>query len=138
MSETGKCLCGAVKFTAEDIDTHVHACHCSMCRGWTGGPMLAASVGSVEFFGDSNIKRYASSEWAERGFCAQCGSSLFYHLKEPNMYIMATGCFDNAEQFSLAGEIFIDEKPSSYDFAGDHPRLTGEEFLASMAGAGDS
>ncbi|NOX50905.1 MAG: GFA family protein, partial [Gammaproteobacteria bacterium] len=126
------------KFTAEDIDTHVHACHCSMCRGWTGGPMLAASVGSVEFSGESNIKRYASSEWAERGFCAQCGSSLFYHLKEPNMYIMATGCFDNAEQFSLAGEIFIDEKPSSYNFAGDHSRLTGEEFLASMAGGGDS
>lgn len=138
MSETGKCLCGAVKFTAEDIDTHVHACHCSMCRGWTGGPMLAASVGSVEFSGESNIKRYASSEWAERGFCAQCGSSLFYYLKEPKMYIMATGCFDNAEQFSLAGEIFIDEKPSSYDFAGDHSRLTGEEFLASMASAGDT
>ena len=132
MSESGKCLCGAVTFTAENVDTHVHACHCSMCRGWTGGPMLAASVGSIEFGGGEHISRYASSAWAERGFCSQCGSSLFYRLVEPNMYIVATGCFENAQQFSLAGEIYIDEKPAGYDFAGDHPRMTGEEFMASI------
>ena len=132
MSVTGKCLCGAVKFSAEEIDPHVHACHCSMCRGWTGGPMLGASVGSISFAGEEHIKRYASSDWAERGFCSECGSSLFYHLKEPGMYIMATGCFDDAELFSLAGEIYVDEKPSGYNFAGDHSRLTGAEFMASV------
>lgn len=132
MSATGKCLCGAVTFTAENVDPHVHACHCSMCRGWTGGPMMAASVGSVEFTGEDKIKRYQSSDWAERGFCAECGTSLFYHMKAPSTYMMATGCFDDAEQFSLAGEIYVDEKPSGYDFAGDHSRLTGAEFLASI------
>ena len=129
---SGQCLCGAVKFTAQDVDTHVHACHCSMCRGWTGGPMLAAAVGSIEFTGETNVKRYASSMWAERGFCGECGSSLFYHLKEAGRYIMATGMFVDQDQFNLEGEIYIDEKPSSYDFAGDHPRMTGEEFMASM------
>ena len=99
--------------------------------------MLGASVESITFNGEDNIKRYASSMWAERGFCGECGSSLFYHLKEPGMYIMATGCFDDAEQFTVTGEIFVDEKPSGYNFAGDHPRLTGEEFMASMQG-GDS
>ena len=137
MSATGRCLCGAVTFTAEDVETHVHACHCAMCRNWTGGPMLAAQVGRVRFSGESNIKTYASSEWAERGFCAECGSTLFYRLKQPEMYMMATGAFDDAEQFSLAGEIFVDEKPSSYDFAGEHPRMTGAEFMASI-GAPDS
>ncbi len=132
MSATGKCLCGAVKFAAESVDAHVHACHCSMCRGWTGGPMLAATVQNITFEGEAHIKRFASSEWAERGFCTECGTSLFYHLKEPGMYMMATGTFDNSEQFGLAGEIYVDEKPSGYNFAGDHPRLTGEEFLASI------
>ena len=134
MSATGKCLCGAVTFTAEEVDQHVHACHCSTCRSWTGGPMLAASVGSVSFTGQDNIKRFQSSLWAERGFCTECGTSLFYRLKEPDLYIMATGCFDDAEQFALEGEIFFDEKPSTYNFAGDHPRLTGAEFMASMQG----
>jgi len=136
MSASGKCLCGAVTFTAEQVESHVHACHCAMCRGWTGGPMLAASVGSIQFSGEDKIKRYASSAWAERGFCSECGSSLFYHLFEPDMYIVATGAFDDPEQFALAGEIYVDEKPGGYNFAGDHPRLTGEEFMASMNQSG--
>ena len=132
MSNTGKCLCGAVTFTADAVDTHVHACHCSMCRGWTGGPMQAAQVGEVTFSGEENLTRYASSEWAERGFCSLCGSSLFYYLKPQSMYMMATGSFDNTDQFEMAGEIFVDEKPAGYNFAGDHPRLTGAEFMASV------
>ena len=99
--------------------------------------MQAAEVGSVAFSGAEHIKRFASSEWAERGFCSECGSSLFYRLKEPEMYLMATGTFDDVDQFKLVGEIYIDEKPAGYDFAGDHPRVTGEEFLASMGQADD-
>ena len=80
MSATGKCLCGAVTFTAQDVENHIHACHCRMCRAWTGGPLLGATVGEITFTGEDHIKRYTSSEWAERGFCDQCGSTLFYHL----------------------------------------------------------
>lgn len=120
MSSIGQCLCGAVKFEAEDVEPHVHACHCSMCRRWNGGPALAASVGSVTFQGEENISRYESSDWAERGFCKQCGSSLFYLLK-PSTYIMCTGAF-HEQSFELHGEIFCGEKPSWYNFAGDHER----------------
>lgn len=49
------------------------------------------------------------------------------------MYMMPTGAFDDVEQFELAGEIFIDEKPSGYSFAGDHPRMTAAEFMASIS-----
>lgn len=132
MTATGKCLCGAVRFQAEEVDTHLHSCHCSMCRGWSGGPLLAASVASVVFEGEEKIKRYASSEWAERGFCSDCGTSLFYRLKEADQYILCMGSFDDQSVFKLVGEIYIDEKPPGYEFAGDHPRQTGEEFMASL------
>ena len=132
MVATGKCLCGAVSFTAQAVDTHVHGCHCSMCRTWAGGPMLAAGVGSVVFQGEDNISRYASSDWAERGFCRECGSNLFYRLKEPDQYLLCMGAFDDESVFELAGEIYIDEKPRGYEFAGEHPRQTGDEFLASI------
>ena len=120
MDGTGKCLCGIVRFSAQDIETHIHACHCSMCRRWNGGPAMAASAGSVSFEGEENIIRYASSDWAERGFCKRCGSNLFYFLK-PDKYIMWAGAFDE-QPFSLDGEIFCSEKPTWYDFIGDHPR----------------
>lgn len=131
-SHSGKCLCGAVQFIAEGVETHFHACHCSMCRNWSGGPMMAVNTADVKFQGEDKIKRYASSEWAERGFCSECGSNLFYRLKEGGNYIMTIGAFADESPFSIAGEIFVDEKPPGYNFAGDHPRQTGEEFLASL------
>lgn len=132
MAATGGCLCGAVRFTADEVDTHVHGCHCSTCRNWSGGAMLAASVGDVTFEGAEHIRCYDSSAWAERGFCSVCGSNLFYRLKEADRYIMCMGAFDDPSPFELVGEIYVDEKPPGYDFAGDHPRQTGEEFLASL------
>ncbi len=131
-SGKGSCLCGAVRFTAEGVDPHLHGCHCSMCRNWSGGPMLAVETASVTFEGEENIGRYDSSGWAERGFCRVCGSGLFYRLKEADRYILCMGCFDDQSVFKLVGEIYIDEKPPGYDFAGEHPRQTGEEFMASM------
>ncbi len=123
MNGTGQCLCGAVRFDARDIENHVHACHCSMCRRWNGGPAMAVAVGSVTFEGEENISRYSSSDWAERGFCRQCGSNLFYLLK-PDRYMMWTGAFDE-QPFHLDGEIFCADKPPWYDFAGEHPRQDG-------------
>jgi hypothetical protein len=132
MSETGHCLCGAVTYTAENIDAEIHVCHCGMCRRWTGGPAFAASVGNVSFDNEHLITRFESSAWAERGFCSRCGTNLFYRLKESNHYVLWMGTFDDQHVFRLAGEIFVDEKPAAYDLSGDHARLTGEEFMASL------
>jgi len=127
----GRCLCGAVSFTAE-AEPGLHVCHCSMCRRWAGGPSFSTEASSVQFNGEENIQRYNSSDWGERGFCRQCGSSLFYRLKEPDQYILNMGAVDDQSPFTIASEIFIDEKPPGYDLAGKHPRLTGEEFLATV------
>ena len=75
---TGRCLCGAVSYEASGVHTGYHGCHCSMCRRWGGGPAFAVSVDGVRFEGEDAISRYRSSEWAERGFCARCGTSISY------------------------------------------------------------
>jgi hypothetical protein len=132
MPVTGRCLCGAVSFVAAGVDPDVHACHCSMCRRWSGGPGFAAAAGSVRLDGDEHIGRYDSSAWAERGFCTRCGTNLFYRLKASDRYLLWLGTFDDQSPFKVVNEIFFDEKPASYALAGDHPRLTGAEFLASL------
>jgi hypothetical protein len=134
-SMTGKCLCGAVSFVAQNVDTNAHSCHCSMCRTWSGGPAVSVAARSVTFKGIDNITRFASSLWAERGFCKHCGTNLFYRLKETDSYHMWSGPFEDQTRFTLASEIYIDEKPPTYALAGDHPRLTGAEFLASIGQA---
>ncbi|MEM7251077.1 MAG: GFA family protein [Pseudomonadota bacterium] len=132
MNASGQCLCGAVAYTASDVSQELHACHCNTCRRWTGGPAFAVGVGAIQFKGEEHITRFASSDWAERGFCSQCGSNLFYWLKEANHYVLWLGTFEDPHAFTLSGEIFVDEKPAGYSLAGEHPRMTGDEFFASL------
>jgi hypothetical protein len=134
-TQTGRCLCGAVQYTAEDLEAHYHACHCGMCRRWTGGPFLVAAAGKVSFQDTRHLGRYRSSEWAERGFCTKCGSSLYYLLAEADQYLVAAGTLDSAEELSLGREIFVDCKMRGYDFAGDHERLTEAQTIAFFNGA---
>ena len=124
MAMTGKCLCGAVKFSAEGVTTNFSACHCGMCRRWSGAPFMAVRTKSVTFEGEEHIGRYVSSDWAERGFCKTCGTTLFYYLKPISKHMMSVGVFDDQTPFKMALEIFHDQKPEGYAFAGDHPRWT--------------
>ena len=128
---TGSCLCGAVSISSSSISNHVAACHCSMCRKWGGGPLLGVECeGELSFSGAENIGVYQSSEWAERGFCKNCGSHLFYRLKENNHYYLPVGIFDNSEGLVFDLQVFIEEKPEYYSFANKTNKLTGAELFA--------
>lgn len=130
----GGCLCGAVRVSAPKMSVHAGACHCGMCRKWTGGPLLAVDCDSeVSFEGVENVTVYSSSEWAERGFCKKCGGHLFYRLKQGNRYIVPVGVFDNPDTFVFDHQIFIDEKPAFYAFANQTKNMTGAEVFAQYA-----
>jgi hypothetical protein len=125
----GQCLCGVVRFTVETVDPECWACHCNMCVRWSAGPFLSVSTTSAKFEGEDNITIFDSSEWAERGFCRQCGTILYYRLKKRDGLEMNIGVFDDPPPIRLAGEIFVDRKPGTFEFAGDHPRLTEAEAI---------
>ena len=130
----GQCLCGAVKITANSAESHVGACHCRSCRRWGGGPFMEINCGSdVDFEGHEHIARYNSSDWAERGFCRQCGSHLFYRLKEPQQHMMPVGLFEEDEAREFRTQVFIDEKPDYYNFANETEDMTGAELFAKYA-----
>ncbi len=123
----GSCLCGAVQFHVSQMSASVGACHCSMCRKWGGGPLMAVECGTdVSFTGEENITVFNSSAWAERGFCNQCGSHLFYRLKESRLTMMPAGLIDGDPSFVFDHQVFIDDKPSYYCFANETENMTGE------------
>lgn len=132
---TGHCLCGTVRLAATTSPDGVHACHCSQCRRWSGGPLPCVEAQVRWLEGAQDIVWYGSSDWAERGFCRHCGSTLAYRLKENGMTMVAVGLFDDPAGLSLHGEIFVDSEPMDLRFAGDHERLTAAEFMARI-GAG--
>lgn len=129
----GHCLCGKVKVIANTMSHNVGTVR-SMCRRWTGGPLMAVDCGTdVVFEGEENVKVYESSAWAERGFCVNCGNHLFYRLKESQQYMMPAGIFENDKNFVFDHQIFIDEKPSYYCFLNETHNMIGAEVFAKYA-----
>jgi hypothetical protein len=127
------CLCGAVKLETV-VGTSVGACHCDICRKWGGGAMLALNGGdSVRFEGGDNISVYPTTAWAERGFCAKCGTHLFIRVNQTGRYIIPAGLFDLDESLQFDHQIFIDKKPSYYRFGNVTREMTGAEVFAHAA-----
>jgi hypothetical protein len=128
-SVKGQCLCGAVKLQAK-VEKHMDACHCGMCQRWGGGPLLVTHACEVAFDGGEAIANYASSEWAQRGFCRHCGTHLYYTLLSGEGYEVPVGLFGDGVEFEFVKEIFIDNKPAWYDFANTTVKQTEAEVFA--------
>ncbi|WP_226576991.1 GFA family protein [Acuticoccus sediminis] len=133
MARTGRCLCGAIEFETELQSEDVGACHCSMCRKWSGGPYVEVQTGPLTFT-KGEPTAYNSSDWAERLFCPTCGTHICYRTKDGSFHAVNAAAFDSPPTGTLALEVFIDEKPDTYAFEGERKRMTGAEVMAAFAG----
>lgn len=141
MSElTGGCMCGAVRFTATDVPSTAGACHCEMCRRWTGSAMVGVSVrqDNVSWDGEAQIKTLQSSDWAERAWCQRCGSALYYRFTGEGPLAgtiqMPVGLFDDPSGFRLSHELFVDCRAGAVDLLGASDQLTRAEVFAKFGG----
>lgn len=121
MSEfAGRCLCGAVSFKGRWGDDPLKACHCSQCRRWSGHVWAAARA--VDLVIEGPVRWFRSSDSAERGFCPDCGSSLFWHDLGDNGIAVAPGAVDAPTGLHLAGHIFVADKGDYYAIADGLPQ----------------
>ena len=128
------CLCGAVKITASEINPRFTVCHCDSCRTWGGAPYFAVQCGTaVAMTGEENVTTYDSSTWARRGFCAKCGTHLFYQVKETGDYNMPVGLFPALEGLEMDMQYFSDQRPGYYCFSNNTKEMTRAEIMAFFA-----
>ena len=131
LKRTGGCLCGGVKFEVNLKEADVHICHCDLCKKWAGGPSLSLMCeDDWAITGEENLTWFDSSEWAQRGFCNKCGTHLFGRVPAGDYRGVYAGALDSQDGLKINMHIFIDKKPSYYDFTDDAKRLTGDEFFA--------
>ena len=76
---TGGCQCGQVRYRAAGTDNAV-LCHCRMCQRAMGGP-FGWMVSTVDLAIEGTPSWFQSSSAAKRGFCAACGTPLFFRLE---------------------------------------------------------
>jgi hypothetical protein len=136
MSELqGHCMCEAVTVSMTPARQALGACHCDMCRRWTSSMLMTITAASG-YAALGPVKTYVSSEWAERAFCADCGSALWYRITAPGemhgQTQMAAGLFDNAGGNTLGLELYIDKKPKGYAFTGAQRQMTEAEVMAAF------
>lgn len=140
-ARTGKCMCGSVRFTATEVPDKFGACHCEMCRRWTGSALLGVTVpkGKLAWEGAEHIAEVQSSAWAKRGWCGKCGSNLFFQVTLEGDWSggveLPIGLFDDPNGFTFSNEIYIDHKPDSYAYAGSEGRklLTRQDCVENFS-----
>ena len=120
----GSYLCGAVAFEVDKIPESYRACHCTACRKSGGHYWSAIPVDNADFrfTEDRGLKWYRSSDWAERGFCKECGASLFFRPLGKGIIEVAPGSIDWPTGTMLAGHIFVGFKGDYYELADGLPQ----------------
>jgi hypothetical protein len=105
---TGRCLCGAVRYEVRGPLRDIFLCHCEECRRW-GGYLGAFSATQAEHLAVADeaslrwIESPASDREARRGFCGECGSSLFWQAAGAERINIATGTLDRPTGLRVAG-----------------------------------
>ena len=123
-SHTGSCLCGAVRFEVTGDLPGPDACHCTQCRKHSGHYFASTDVAraALTIRGAEHVHWYQSSAKVRRGFCAHCGSSLFWDPIFKDRIGIAMGAFDSPTDTRLAIHIFVADKGDYYDIADGLPQ----------------
>ncbi len=115
----GSCLCHAVTFDVEGDLGQPDACHCQQCRKQSGHFFASVDVprAALTLHGEDKLSWFQSSEKVRRGFCSQCGSTLFWDPVQRDHIAIAMGAFDTPTATTLRMHIFVAEKGDYYEIA---------------------
>lgn len=106
---TGGCLCGAVRYEAIGALRDVVVCHCRMCRKAHGhiGAYTASARDALRLVEARGLKWYRSSAQARRGFCSECGATLFWDGDGRDTMSIAAGTLDEPTGLATALQIHV-------------------------------
>ena len=121
---TGSCLCGAVRYEVRGPLRDVVDCHCAMCRKFHGhvGAYTAAAKAALHLAEARGLKWFQSSASARRGFCAECGSSLFWESSAKDYISIAAGTLDGPTGLKTVLHIYVNDAGDYYDIPQDVPQ----------------
>lgn len=78
-----------------------------------------AAFDDLTFTQDAGLQWYVSSHTAKRGFCAKCGSSIFYRMNGKSGIGIADGCLDITPGLRVVKHIFGASTGDDYPIPSD-------------------
>ncbi|MGI8422321.1 MAG: GFA family protein [Gaiellaceae bacterium] len=131
---SGRCLCGAVRYEVRGPLRDVLLCHCVECRRWSGHVFAATAARRddlvlLESGGLRWVASPASESGSRRGFCGECGSSLFWDAPARDTVSIAAGTLDEPTGLRTVGHVYVVQAGDYYELPEDdlprHERLIG-------------
>lgn len=122
----GGCDCRGVRYRVTGALREVWNCHCERCRRITGHHLAATAAHPDQLHLDasSTLRWYEPADGVHYGFCAQCGSTLFWKVDaNPDQISIAAGTLDQPTGLLTTTALWVAE-------AGDYhhrPPLTEYE-----------
>lgn len=118
---TGGCLCGAVRYEVRGPLRDVVNCHCGQCLRTHGNVAAYTSARRADLVltEDRGLKWYRSSDFARRGFCGDCGASLFWEPAREAQISIAAGSIDMPSGLTTVRHIFTAHKGDYYEISDD-------------------
>lgn len=128
---SGGCLCGAVQYEVNGPLRDVLFCHCFNCRRTHGHVSAYSSARREDFVVTEarGLKWYHTEKDVtpnvQRGFCSECGSSLFWDPRGYEYVYISAGTLDAPTAIKGAGHIWLSEKGDYYEVDDGLPKSEG-------------
>ena len=120
----GSCLCRNIVFEISNECRYSVLCHCTMCQKSNAefSNYTKVKKENLRFIHKKNLKWFHSSKNFKRGFCSNCGSSLFFQSRSSNEEIaISSGSLDR--KVPVKGHIFYKDKKSNLSFPKMHRKF---------------
>jgi hypothetical protein len=113
-----------VAFELEQTPRDPIACHCKQCRRQSRHVFAAGHVPkqAVRMTRNAGLAWYRTSDRATRGFCARCGSTLFWRPDADPAIGVALGSLDDPTGLALTRHVWVGAKGDYYDIADGLPQ----------------
>src|SRR3954468_17254089 len=96
----GGCLCGAVRYAVEAEPINERICHCRLCQKALGAAFNARLLFHIDDVTLSGpIATVTSSPPLQRGFCRNCGTTIFSRREAAGIMGLTSGSLDDPSLF---------------------------------------
>jgi hypothetical protein len=123
----GGCLCGRVRYEVLEELLPVVNCHCSKCRRFHGhvGAYSATRRENLVLVEAKSLKWYRSIQDetpdVHRGFCEECGSSLFWDPRGKPFISIAAGSLEPPTGLHTERHVWLSQKTDYYELTDGLP-----------------
>lgn len=120
----GACLCSGCAFTLPAPAGEITACHCTQCRKLSGHFSASFDMDEAALVWErrDTLAEYATPGGARRGFCHDCGASLWFRAAD-GAFSVEAGVIDGATGGRLVRHIFTADKGDYYRLADGLPHF---------------